>query len=67
MAEKMKRETARTLTESLADYWSAARYEDLPPETVRLAKRFLIDTLAAGIAGAHTEVVDAALAPRRFR
>lgn len=52
---------ARTLTESLADYWSAARYEDLPPDTVRLAKRFLIDTLAAGIAGAHTEVVGAAL------
>ena len=51
-----------SLTESLANYWSAARYEDLPPETVRLAKRFLIDTLAAGIAGAHTEVVDAALA-----
>lgn len=53
---------SRTLTETLADYWSAARYEDLPPEAVRLAKRFLIDTLAAGIAGANTEVVDAALA-----
>ena len=52
----------RTLTEQLADYWSAARFEDLPPETVRLAKRFLLDTLAAGIAGAKTEVVDAALA-----
>src|SRR5687767_10155948 len=45
-----------TLTERLADYWSAARYEDLPPETIRLAKRFLIDTLAAGIAGAGSEV-----------
>src|SRR5476649_248397 len=64
MAEKMTVgiTAARTLTESLADYWSVASYEDLPPETVRLAKRFLIDTLAAGIAGAHTEVVDAALA-----
>jgi 2-methylcitrate dehydratase PrpD len=51
-----------TLTETLAGYWSAARYDDLPPEAVRLAKRFLIDTLAAGIAGARTEVVDAALA-----
>ncbi len=47
---------APTLTESLAQYWSAARFEDLPPATVRLAKRFLLDTLAAGIAGAHTEV-----------
>ncbi len=59
MAEKMSATT--TLTESMADYWSAARYEDLPAETVRLAKRFLIDTLAAGIAGAKTEVVDAVL------
>ena len=47
---------APTLTESLAQYWSAARFEDLPPETIRLAKRFLLDTLAAGIAGASTEV-----------
>lgn len=44
------------MTERLARYWAAARYEDLPPESVRLAKRFLIDTLAAGIAGAHTDV-----------
>ena len=46
----------RTLTEQLADYWSNARCEDFPPDTVRLAKRFLIDTLAAGIAGAGSEV-----------
>src|SRR5688572_25075630 len=52
---------ASTLTESLADYWSSARYEDLPPETVRLAKRFLIDTLAAGIAGAGAEVTSIVL------
>jgi len=45
-----------TLTEWLAEFWSAARYEDLPPETIRLAKRFLLDTLAAGIAGAGTDV-----------
>jgi 2-methylcitrate dehydratase PrpD len=51
-----KKSAAPTLTESLAQYWSAARFEDLPAETVRLAKRFLLDTLAAGIAGAHTEV-----------
>ena len=24
---------ARTLTESLADYWAVASYEDLPPES----------------------------------
>ena len=51
-----------TLTESLAGYWAAARFEDLPADTVRLAKRFLIDALAAGIAGAHTDVVEAVLA-----
>jgi len=45
-----------TLTESLAHYWASARYEDLPAESIRLAKRFLIDTLAAGIAGAGTDV-----------
>ena len=55
----MKNETpdALTLTENLAQYWAAARYEDLPAESIRLAKRFLIDTLAAGIAGAETDVV----------
>lgn len=50
-----------TLIESLAQYWSQARYEDLPAESVRLAKRFLIDTLAAGIAGAKTDVADIVL------
>ncbi|HUP95883.1 MAG TPA: MmgE/PrpD family protein [Burkholderiales bacterium] len=45
-----------TLTESLAHYWAAAVYDDLPPESVRLAKRFLLDTLAAGIAGAGSDV-----------
>ena len=50
-----------TLTESLAQYWAPARYEDLPPESIRLAKRFLIDTLAAGIAGAGSDVAGIAL------
>lgn len=50
-----------TLTESLAQYWAAARYEDLPAESIRLAKRFLIDTLAAGIAGAGTDVAEITL------
>ena len=54
-----------SLTEQLALYWSAARYTDLPTDTLYLAKRFLLDTLAAGIAGAHTEVVEAALAAAR--
>lgn len=45
-----------TLTESLARYWASAGYEDLPADTVRMAKRFVLDTLAAGIAGASTDV-----------
>ena len=45
-----------TLTERLAQYWACAQYEDLSPEAIRLGKRFLIDTLAAGIAGAATDV-----------
>ncbi|MGZ5233741.1 MAG: MmgE/PrpD family protein, partial [Burkholderiales bacterium] len=58
----MKNEhAASTLTEHLARYWADARYEDIPAESVRLAKRFLIDTLAAGIAGAGTDVAGIAL------
>jgi 2-methylcitrate dehydratase PrpD len=58
----MKNEhAASTLTEHLARYWAAARYEDIPAESVRLAKRFLIDTLGAGIAGAGTDVAGIAL------
>jgi 2-methylcitrate dehydratase PrpD len=57
--------TERTLVESLAGYWSAARFEDIPREPVRLAKRFLLDTLAAGIAGAHTDVVETAVRAAR--
>ena len=51
-----------TLTEALARYWSKVRYEDLPPEAVALAKRFLIDNLAAAIAGADSEVAGIAFA-----
>ena len=58
MAEEVKEPT---LVEQLAGYWASARYEQMPAEAVAMAKRFLLDTLAAGIAGANTEVVDAAL------
>ena len=50
-----------TLTESLANYWAPVRYEDLPCSTVALAKRFLIDNLAAAIAGSGSEVTLIAL------
>lgn len=51
-----------TLTQGLAQFWAGARYEDLPARTVELAKLFLLDTVAAGIAGASTEVVGITLA-----
>lgn len=54
-----------TLTEQLAAYWSEARFEDMPAHAVAFAKRFLIDTLAAGIAGAHTGVVETTLRAAR--
>ena len=54
-----------TLVERAAGYWSTARYEDVAPEALRLAKRFLLDALAAGIAGARTDVVEAAIAAAR--
>ena len=49
---------AYSLSGQLADHWSRARFEDLPPEVVHAAKRFLLDTLAAGTAGGPTAVVD---------
>src|SRR6185312_2514596 len=46
-----------TLTERAARYWAGVGYDDLPRDAIRLAKRFLIDTLAAGIAGSDGAVV----------
>ncbi len=54
-----------TLIEQAARYWADVRYEDLPHDAVAMAKRFLLDTLAAGIAGAGTEVVQAASSAMR--
>ncbi|MGE4239802.1 MmgE/PrpD family protein [Ramlibacter sp.] len=39
------------MSEQLANYWSTARYEDLPPEIVELCKRSLLDTLVVGYRG----------------
>ncbi len=54
-----------TLSEEAADYWATAQYQDVTPEALRLSKRFLLDTLAAGIAGSHSEVVKIAIAAAR--
>lgn len=49
-----------SLTETLANYWATASFDDLPQSVIAAAKRFLLDTLAAGIAGANTPVATAA-------
>jgi len=54
-----------SLSEQLAAYWAEARFEDLPPEVVHAAKRFLLDTLAAGVAGGRTPVVESVVAAMR--
>jgi 2-methylcitrate dehydratase PrpD len=48
-----------SLTGQLARYWSEVRLEDIPPDVVATGKRFLLDTLAVGVRGAGSEVVEA--------
>ena len=44
-----------TLAETLSSYASSLRYDDLPDETVHLAKRFIIDTLGCALGGYASE------------
>ena len=44
-----------TLAEKLSSYAASLRYEDLPDETVHLAKRFIIDTLGCALGGYSSE------------
>ena len=44
-----------TMAETLSGYASSLRYEDLPDETVHLAKRFIIDTLGCALGGYGSE------------
>ena len=44
-----------TLAETLSGYACTLPYEDLPEETVHLAKRFIIDTLGCAIGGYSSE------------
>ena len=39
----------------LATFVAGARYEDVPAEIVEKAKRHILDTLGAGLAGATSE------------
>ena len=44
-----------TLAGTLSNYAASLRYEDLPEETVHLAKRFIIDTLGCALGGYSSE------------
>ena len=44
-----------TLAEKLSSYAASLRYEDLPEDTVHLAKRFIIDTLGCALGGYDSE------------
>ena len=44
-----------TLAEQLSSYACGLRYDDLPEDTVHLAKRFIIDTLGCALGGYSSE------------
>jgi MmgE/PrpD N-terminal domain len=44
-----------TVAETLARYATSLRYEDIPPDVVREAKRFLIDSIGCGLGGFGAE------------
>ena len=50
------------VTEMLAHYVAAARWEDVPPEVRHQAKRSFINLFAVALAGCRTQPVDIALA-----
>jgi 2-methylcitrate dehydratase len=46
---------APTVAETIARYATSLRYEDIPPDVVREAKRFLIDSVGCGLGGFGAE------------
>jgi 2-methylcitrate dehydratase len=44
-----------TIAETLARYATSLRYEDIPPDVVREAKRYLIDAIGCGLGGFSAE------------
>jgi len=66
MAETMNAR-GPSLTEQLALYWANARFEEMPAQAIQLAKRFLMDGLAAGVAGGRSEVADVAFRAARVQ
>ncbi|MEO0608623.1 MAG: MmgE/PrpD family protein, partial [Pseudomonadota bacterium] len=50
-AELSNRTKTRDISEQIVDFVHRTRFEDLSPEAVESAKKFLMDTLAVGVAG----------------
>lgn len=46
-----------TITETIARWATSLRYEDVPPDAVNAAKRFLYDTIGCGLGGFQTHDV----------
>ena len=44
-----------TLVEQLSSYAASLRYEDLPPEVVKQAKRLIVDTVGCALGGYASE------------
>jgi len=51
---------AGSLAERFGAFAAALRYEDLPPDAIRLAKLLVIDAVACGLAAAETDLHEAA-------
>jgi 2-methylcitrate dehydratase len=60
LLERKTRRTVSTLVEQLSEYVSNVRYEDLPPEVVRQAKRLLIDTIGCALGGYRSPTYEVA-------
>src|SRR5262249_481311 len=49
---------SKPLAAHVAEFVAATRYQNVPPETVRVAKKHILDTLAVGLAGVPAEGSD---------
>ena len=54
-----------TTSERLADFAAGLRYDDLPPQVTREAKRLLLDTIGCGLGGHAVEKGQMAVAYAR--
>jgi 2-methylcitrate dehydratase PrpD len=55
MSASTAAKTAKPLAAHVAEFVTTTRYSDIPAETVRIAKKHILDTLATGLAGAPAE------------